>query len=306
MDGILQSAVFALLNTAFYAAIIYGNISFLYPIVYERNHRGWYVVAVILLLVLIGTLRGLISWYIYVKFFSPHPEPFSYQIILNYTLAGILLYILSFIFRIALAYFKLKKENEVILLQKSNAELSLLKSQVQPHFLFNTLNNIYYEAFLEAPRTAHLIERLAEIMRYFIDDSLKEKVTLDAEVQFLESYITLEQIRVLHGVEIDFLKQYEHGLLLPPMLLITFVENVFKHGIDKAGINNKLTIKLVQDNGFLHFTTMNTVVEQQQIIPGIGLKNLTQRLALLYQDTYELKTTTADKIFTAYLKIPLL
>ena len=306
MDGVLQSAVFALLNTAFYAMIIYGNISFLYPILYERNHRIGYITAVILLLVLIGALRGFLSWYIYIKFFSTHAEPFSYKIILNYTLAGILLYILSFIFRIALAYFKLKKENEVILLQKSNAELSLLKSQVQPHFLFNTLNNIYYEAFLEAPRTAHLIERLAEIMRYFIDDSLKEKVTLDAEVQFLESYITLEQIRVLHGVEIDFLKRYEHGLLIPPMLLITFVENVFKHGIDKAGTNNKLTIKLVQDNGFLHFTTMNTLLEQQQIIPGIGLKNLTQRLALLYQDTYELKITTADTTFTAYLKIPLL
>ena len=85
----------------------------------------------------------------------------------NSWLRGALTYTLSFIFRIAIAYFDLKQQSEKILAQKSQAELNLLKSQVQPHFLFNTLNNIYYEAYREAPRTAALIERLSDIMRYF-------------------------------------------------------------------------------------------------------------------------------------------
>ncbi len=89
---------------------------------------------------------------------------------------------MSFVFRIAIEYFRVKRQAEQMLEQKKSlAELNLLKSQVQPHFLFNTLNNIYYEAFREAPRTALLIGRLSDIMRYFVDESPKEKVTLATE-----------------------------------------------------------------------------------------------------------------------------
>ena len=118
--------------------------------------------------------------------------------------------------------------------QKSLAELNLLKSQVQPHFLFNTLNNIYYEAFREAPRTALLIGRLSDIMRYFVDESPKEKVTLATEIKFLENYIALEEIRIRHGVKVTFEQRYEGNPVIPPMLLMTFVENIFKHGIDRS------------------------------------------------------------------------
>lgn len=306
MDGVRQSAVYALLNTAFYAAIIYGNISFLYPVLYLRNRRFLYIITVVILLCATGAIRAVLSWYVYATFFSTRTEPFRSAIILNYIFAGLLLYILSFILRIALAYFEIKKQHDVILLQKTAAELNLLKSQVQPHFLFNTLNNIYYEAFLEAPRTAQLIERLAEIMRYFTDESQKDTVPLETEVQFLESYIELERIRIRHGVDIEFTKSYAAGLHIPPMLLITFIENIFKHGIDKAGFNVDLSIKLVQDSGYLHFSTRNPVHDHLSQHTGLGLSNLRQRLTLLYGNRYLLETTTDRDTYTAYLKIPLL
>src|SRR6201999_4376057 len=118
-------------------------------------------------------------------------------------------FMLSFVFRIALAYFRVKRQAELMLGKKSHAELNLLKSQVQPHFLFNTLNNIYYEAYREAPRTALLIGRLSNIMRYFVDESPKEKVALATEIKFLENYIALEEIRIRHGVTVNFSREYD-------------------------------------------------------------------------------------------------
>jgi LytS/YehU family sensor histidine kinase len=226
---------------------------------------------------------------------------------LNYILAGILTYMLRFIFRIAIAYFDLKQQSEKILVQKSQAELNLLKSQVQPHFLFNTLNNIYYEAYLEAPRTAKLIERLSDIMRYFVDESPKDEVSLGTEIQFLENYIALEKIRIRHEVDLNFIKEVNTELRIPPMLLMTFVENIFKHGIDKSSSENKIEIALIQQNGDLLFKTKNRIHDKAGSTEpgGFGIENLKKRLTFLYQTRFELNIDTSDNYFTAYLKVPL-
>jgi sensor histidine kinase YesM len=306
MDGIAQSAIYAVLSTGFYALIIYGNISLLYPFLYLRNQKLLYVIGVLLLLGIAGAGRGFFSWFIYYTYFSEAYKPFNYGLIFNYFIASMLIFMLSFIFRIALAYFMLKKQNENILLLKSKAELNLLKSQVRPHFLFNTLNNIYYEAYLEAPRTALLIEKLAEIMRYMVDDNSKEKVALVQEVQFLENYIALEQIRILHPVSLEFNTRYTDDLQLPPMLLITFVENIFKHGIDKSSKNNTVQLTLIEQNGYLHFTAVNSLNTGNHIKPqGSGLDNLRQRLTLLYGANFEMTTKMSAISFKAYFKIPL-
>jgi len=191
--------------------------------------------------------------------------------------------------------------------QKSQAELNLLKSQVQPHFLFNTLNNIYYEAYREAPRTAKLIERLSDIMRYFVDESPKDEVSVNTEIQFLENYIALEKIRIRHGIELNFVHECAPDLRIPPMLLMTFVENIFKHGIDKSSSENKIEISLVQQKGSLIFKTKNLLHEKpgNDEPYGFGIKNLRKRLQLLYGEKFELRIITADNFFTAFLKVPL-
>lgn len=304
MDGPAQSALNTLINTAFYALVIYGNISLLYPKLYQRGHQLLYISSVIILLAFTGLGRGYLSWYVYYEYFSPQFQPFKISMVLNLLIGGILTYILSFVFRIAIAYFELKKETENILLEKSKAELNLLKSQVQPHFLFNTLNNIYYQAYVEAPQTALLIERLAEIMRYIVDDSTKDKVSIDKEVQFLENYIGLEQIRLLHKAKLDFSRQYDASLRIPPMLLITFVENVFKHGINKSSKESIIELKLIQEANFLHFKVFNNAIVTKSSA-GSGLKNLRQRLNLLYGQSFKMTIEPTENSFTAYFKIPL-
>ena len=308
MDGLGQSAVFAFVNTLFYAAIIYGNILWLFPLLYQKGRIAIYVTAVIGLLLAAGILRAYVSMFIYNRFFAMgHPSQMKPQAIVSFVIAGVLIFMLSFIFRIALAYFTLKQQTEEILVQKTQAELNLLKSQVQPHFLFNTLNNIYYEAYLEAPRTAGLIERLSDIMRYFVDESPRQVVSLATEIQFLENYIALEKIRIRYDIDITFTKKCETALSIPPMLLMTFVENIFKHGIDKTSSSNKINISLVQKDGRLIFTTENTVPDKPLNTPstGFGIANLRQRLVLLYKTDFDLQVQNKGDVYMASLNIPL-
>jgi sensor histidine kinase YesM len=144
-------------------------------------------------------------------------------------------------------------------------------------------------------------------MRYFVDESPKELVPVSTEVAFIENYMELERIRIRHGASIHFEKDYNPELRIPPMLLMTFVENIFKHGIDKSRKQNRVTISLVQHNNFLLFKTTNCKInpDADQQPGGFGIINLTKRLRLLYGDKFELTVDGEGELFNASLKIPL-
>jgi len=306
-DGVKRSAAYAINNSCFYALIIYGNISFLYPRFYLKRRYVLYVTGSLLLLLFAGAGKVYLSLVIHNKYFSSAPGLLDPGTYVTFFLSGITVFVLSFIFRLAIAYFMIKRASEEALLQRSQFELKLLRAQVQPHFLFNTLNNMYYEAYLDSPRTALLIERLSDIMRYFVDQSIQETVALATEVQFLDNYIALEKIRIRPEPEIEFERRFDGGIAIPPMLLMTFVENIFKHGIDKIGGCNKISISLVHQNGYLYFETKNTINRHagRTMPAGLGLKNLRKRLSILYDDNFELETVNDGEYFTAALKVPL-
>jgi hypothetical protein len=309
MDGIKESVFYTNMYIVYYVLIIYGNIRFLYPRFYETRRYVLYALLSLLLLFVAGIGRGYLSTYFYNTYFAKpgQAEPITLPALLKFVLGGGLIFALSFVFRVAIAYFKLKQQTEEIMIQKSQAELNLLKSQVQPHFLFNTLNNIYYEAYREAPRTAALIERLSDIMRYFLDESPMDQVSINTEVKFLENYLELEKIRIRHEVQLTFVKQFNADLRIPPMLLMTFVENIFKHGIDKSSLDNCIKISLIQEDNYLMFETVNRIYDKpkQNGSSGFGITNLRKRLTLLYQNNFELETHKNEQSYTAFLKIPL-
>jgi sensor histidine kinase YesM len=303
-DGVQRSAAYAIINTCFYAIIVYGNIRFLYPVFYQKKQYVFYIMGSVLLLSLTGAAKGHLT---HSRYFSSAPPVAGIGTYIAFFLSGITVFVLSFVFRLAIAYFMVKQESEEALLQRSQFELKLLRAQVQPHFLFNTLNNMYYEAYLDSPRTALLIERLSDIMRYFVDQSIQDAVPLATEVQFLDNYIALETIRIKPEPRIEFERQFDAGVPIPPMLLMTFVENIFKHGIDKIGGCNEISISLVQQKGYLHFSTKNTLNRHAgpATPTGLGLANLRKRLSILYNDHFELETSNDGLHFTATLKVPL-
>lgn len=306
-EGAAEAGTYAILNTLFYAGIVYLNILVLFPRLYQAGKRGLYFGAVGAMIAVFSAARALSFWWVFYRYFEPVPKPFSMMILVGSILSCLFIYIMSLVFRIAIAYFSLKKQAEEIMLLKSRAELNLLKSQVQPHFLFNTLNNIYYESYRESPRTALLIERLSEIMRYFVDESPRQYVQLATEIRFLENYMALEQIRIRYGVHIRFTKECDVEWKVPPMLLMTFVENIFKHGIDKTSPNNSVDISIRCDGSYLHFRTRNSL--HNPAAPsagtGFGIKNLRDRLQLLYGDDFELSTNAEADYYSAFLKFPL-
>lgn len=306
VDGIAWSFTFNVITTGFYAIIVYGNINWLFPRYYERHQKLTYVLLVLLFLTLCGFAKGHLISYVYNTFFNDKaPQHIEWYRMVYLSINGVIIFMLSFMLRIVLAYFTLKQQTEEILLQKTRAELNLLKSQVQPHFLFNTLNNIYYEAYIEAPKTAGLIERLAMMMRYFLDESPKTVVNISTELNFLENYIELEKIRIRHQITVDFKKDYADDHLIPPMLMMTFVENIFKHGIDKLSSYNKIEIALVQQGNFLIFSTLNSYSNVDKGPMGLGIENLRKRLVILYGDRFELQTLQTTEGYKAHFKIPL-
>jgi two-component sensor histidine kinase len=191
--------------------------------------------------------------------------------------------------------------------EKLNSELGFLKSQINPHFLFNTLNNICSLARKKSDETENALIKLSEIMRYMIDDSKEDKVLLSKEIEYLNNYIELQRLRLSGKVKIEFtITGDPQSKVIDPLLLIPFVENAFKHGISYRE-EPVISISLKIDDRTLNFHIENTIFgsngESLPEEPGIGLRNVRRRLDLLYPEKHELRITEEGERFRVDLTI---
>ena len=211
---------------------------------------------------------------------------------------------------------KLLKDRELterrrLELEKLNArnELSLLKSQLHPHFLFNTLNGVYAQT-LEDPKTAaEMVVQLSDLMRYIIYQGNSAKVRLEDEIECLRNYVELEKIR--HGDRLECTFQ-TNGILqhhqIQPLLLIPFMENAFKHGVANSYDTASIDCKIDVVEGQLDFRLENSIHDgniKEEVEEGIGLPNVKQRLNYLFMNSYKLDINPGEKTFTVHLIIPL-
>lgn len=170
------------------------------------------------------------------------------------------------------------------------AELQQLKAQIQPHFLFNTLNSIYALAIRNDGRTADTIVKLSDFLRYIIRDAHHDQVPLAAELNYIVNYIDLQKARLQEAVQVDYRLEGEpNGLLIAPLLLSSFIENAFKYGVTPEE-DSPIGIHLaIRDNALQLVVTNNKVqVSQLEESTGIGLRNTRERLRLTYPGTHEL------------------
>ncbi len=194
-------------------------------------------------------------------------------------------------------------EGQLILKEK---ELHYLKEQIHPHFLFNTLNTIYGAALKEAKHTPDLILKLSNLLDYSLNQIKKKKVAITEEVAYIDSYIGLEQVRFRDTLEVDFTKNIQQDIEVPPMLFIAFVENAFKHG----GLQNDLltiNINLKVTKDLLHFAIKNTVKNtvSNTANHGLGIENSKKRLDVLYPNLYTLTSKIEENWFYLDLYITL-
>lgn len=296
-------------DTFFYILIIYVNILLLIPFLYERkNKMTSYILASLAFLLFTTYLRVHLQHYFHTRLFPEVPvtTPVLFKTYSFIFISHVLIFLSSIGFKLALSYFTVRIQKEQLLKQQSVAELNLLKAQVQPHFLFNTLNNIYCVAERESPATASLLEELAVIMRYFVDDAPKEKIPLENELNFIENYISLETMRMRYPLTVAVNKNVSSEVLIPPMLLIPLVENVFKHGINHLADTNYLNIKIQESNKALEVTVENPCEQNKPAAKtGTGLKNLDDRLTLLFGNRYQLTSNTIGKAYKARIRIPI-
>lgn len=205
-------------------------------------------------------------------------------------------------------YVKLRQAAQQLRIEKQAAELNYLKSQTNPHFLFNTLNNIYSLARDKNDLAPESILRLSKILRYMLYEAGGEYIPIEQELKIIDDYIALEKLRYDESLRINFNYDVEDmKQALPPLLLIPLVENAFKHGASETRSLPFVDIHLSVHKRELTFIVKNsaeTFSKQESIKENIGLSNLRRQLELLYTD-YVLSVKQADAVFIANLKINL-
>ncbi len=191
---------------------------------------------------------------------------------------------------------------------KAEIELKSLKIQLNPHFLFNTLNNIYSLSVQNSPKTSDSIARLSEILDYILYRCNSQKVPIKGEVLLLENYISLEKLRYDARLKVIFEKNIQYEVEIAPLLLLTLVENAFKHGAGEDSGSPEIKMNLTANKNLIEFMIENHISGQQIAethTKGIGLNNLKQQLDLIYGKNYWIEFKQKDNTFKVFLKINL-
>jgi Histidine kinase len=207
-------------------------------------------------------------------------------------------------------WFIKERENATLIYQNSKAELQLLKAQVHPHFLFNTLNNIYALMLDDSPKAVTVLNELSGMVRYMTDEATGALVPLNKEINMLMDYIGLEKIRYGNRLEIitEIRLDKSQELLIAPLLMIPFVENSFKHGASNSMDHTRIFLQISTDQNHLVFiisNDINPIPERGSERIKIGLKNVKKRLQILYPDKHSLQFMAEQGIFTVNMIITL-
>jgi sensor histidine kinase YesM len=241
----------------------------------------------------------------------------------NYVLVMMLgeLYVISFVTAIKITIDWMTESKRAAKLEKNQleTELRFLRSQISPHFFFNTLNNIYSLSLSKSNKTPETILKLSELMRYLLYETKPNLQSLKKEIKCIKNYLDLEKIR--YGEKLSIQLKVEGNIedkKLAPMLLIPFIENVFKHGAHKSTKGVVIKIELIIKDDILYFRTCNSLPKQEEIKTfyiqeredqqqgGIGIANVKKRLSLGYdKEDYDLKITQKKTKFLVDLKLKL-
>ncbi len=201
-----------------------------------------------------------------------------------------------------------QQNNQIVHLEKEKVqtELDLLKQQINPHFFFNTLNNLYALSLQQSKRTPEVIMQLSELMHYVIYQGKELQVPILEEVKYIEGYLELQELRIHKNLSLKFTKGIlDEEVMIPPLFFIVLVENAFKHGIEPAEGDCFLHIRLKTTRTELTFKCENSFEQDNPDQPGIGLENLRRRLALRYPGNHILRQEKAENVYKVELKIGL-
>ncbi|WKN32235.1 sensor histidine kinase [Porifericola rhodea] len=296
-----------LLSTVLLVILFYSNTSFLIPRLLAKKKVIPYILTICgaVALVVFTTLwiQKTLNW----EFYRNHNWYPGY-VISRAILHSLLILTVSGGLKMTKEWFRNERLKNEMEKEKMVSELAMLKSQINPHFLFNNLNNIYSLAIKKSEDAPKGIVMLSEMMRYVLYDSTADKISLSKEVEHLQNYIDLQKLRLKQGKEITFKTEGDIEIRkIEPMLLEPFVENAFKHG-DIFRQEGNIFIQLTVRGNELEFVVKNTFSKNGHVKDkhsGIGLNNISKRLDLLYPNRHELRISEENNTFIVDLKLSL-
>lgn len=286
--------------------IFYFNYLFLIPRFLLAKKYWLYFSFLLLAVVAVILLSGTVFYF---SDFNPNTfpstNPMIEKIIPVIIVNALLLWLLSIISSILWTIYNRLKQTES---EKLSAQIASLKSQINPHFLFNTLNNIYAIAIDTSPKAADMVDKLSEMMRYTMRDTQQNLVLLEDEINYISNYIELQKLRLDRSVRLEYdIQEDVHGLQIAPMLLIPFVENAFKHGVNSEQ-KSRIRIEITMNKSEFQLTVVNNKVNVQREIAersGLGIENTKHRLNLIYPSKHLLVINDTGKEFFVSLHINL-
>ncbi|RYG50968.1 MAG: histidine kinase [Chitinophagaceae bacterium] len=308
-DWVVYASGESLLAALTYFGLLYShaqiNRFFLLPALLKQHKPVAYVGMSIVLIVIFTLLIYEVAANFLPKLdnYPCYQRGFIYQIA---SLTGTLILYLAPVILLKLYREQKRQQDEALLFNQ--LQLQSLRSQLNPHFLFNTFNTLYGTSLQHPERTPDLIMKVSQLLRYQIESDSRQWVTLEEELEFINSYIQLEKERVGYRCEIVFSDkiQLSDTYKISPMLLIVFVENAFKHGTGTVE-NCFVRISMEIENGLLKATISNSIPQkkQQVISTKIGLKKTRERLDLIHGTNYKMDIEQLPDRYTVLLELPL-
>jgi len=300
------------LQAIVYFGILYTHVTlhrfYLLPLLFKKRYVVYAVLSVLFILIFSSLLFVTGVYWVYTWVGILKESRFEIYLYHVGTCTLSLIAILgSFIL---LHFYREQKREATLQLSLNEMELKLLHSQLNPHFLFNTFNNLYSVSLHEPARVPEFIMEVSKLMRYHIESYSREQATLEEELSFIESYIVLEEERVGDNCEVKYnyiADDTSNQSQLPPLLLIPFIENAFKHSATMQG-KYFVHINITVQSGKLHMEVINSIPKTKNSYAkstGLGLKNIKQRLELIYGPKCQLTIQPGPEQFIINLHLPL-
>lgn len=305
--GTYQFALNILIRNGLLMLICYVNIYYLFPFFLKKNKYSLYGLLVLCCLLLFTALKNAHdSWLYGYVLGDTDKQHFFYNTFYNFSVA---FFYICFTMALTLSknWYKQHLLLQKIQVENLETELRYLKAQMNPHFLFNSINTIYFQIDKHNTAARESLQKFSELLRYQLYECNEEQIAIEKEIEYLQSYIDLQRLRKQKNYDICFKADDDvQDFSIAPLLLISFVENAFKHVSRYTDKPNSIQVGLRRQNNFLLFDVVNSKSNgQQPAHEGIGLKNVKRRLELLYANRHELQIYNEPTSYSVHLKLHL-
>jgi sensor histidine kinase YesM len=307
-DHIARTLFFELICLAAYALVFYMNIFILFPKFYEGSKYKYILSSFVLIFLMFLIIHAISKFIFWNPYRRHHNSWFEMFFSFRYLLWLSFIYLIGTVYSIQHMLNQQIIHNKKMMEEKLETELQLLKAQINPHFLFNALNNIYSLTYLKSEKAPESVLKLSEMLRYVLEDCSSEKVPIRNEIAYMQNLIDFYQMKSPGKRKVQFTQEIEHmDATIAPMLFIPFIENSFKYSRIEEDKSGFIQIDLRESEGKLSFTIKNSIFLARAILNGSrkGIVNVQQRLEIIYPGKHKLTVGETDNVYTVELDIDL-